>query len=76
VIPNEGDTIVTSGHSFVFPEGLMVGTVAELIESERGNLNTASVKFHTDFGKLRNVYVVKNAHRSELDALSTIKTNE
>lgn len=76
VIPAEGDTIVTSGHSFVFPEGLMVGTVDDLIESERGNLNTARVRFQTDFGKLRNVYVVKNSHRAELDALSTIKTNE
>ncbi len=76
VIPAEGDTLVSSGHSFVFPEGLMVGTVAELIPSEKGNLNTARVRFHTNFGKLRNVYVVKNAHRKELDALSTIKTNE
>lgn len=76
VVPEQGDTIVTSGHSFVFPEGLMVGTVDELIESERGNLNTVRVRFQTDFGKLRNVYVVKNNHRAELDALSTIKTNE
>jgi len=76
VIPKEGDTIVTSGHSFVFPEGIMVGTVAEHVDSERGNLNTAKVVFSTNFGKLRHVFVVKNAHRKELDALSTIKTNE
>lgn len=76
VIPNQGDTLVTSGHSFVFPEGIMVGTVDELIDSERGNLNTARVRFSTNFGKLRHVYVVKNIHRKELDALTTIKTNE
>jgi rod shape-determining protein MreC len=72
----KGDTIVTSGHSFVFPEDLMVGTVEEFVESERGNLNSASIRFAGDFNRLRNVYVVKNFHRAELDDLSKIKTNE
>ncbi|PKP53882.1 MAG: rod shape-determining protein MreC [Bacteroidetes bacterium HGW-Bacteroidetes-1] len=72
----KGDTIVTSGHSFVFPEGLIIGTVEEFIPSEKGNLNTASIKFSVDFNKLRNVFIVKNFHREEQDALMKIKTNE
>lgn len=76
VIPQQGDSLVTSGHSFVFPEGIMVGTVDEVMESEKGNLNSARVRFSTDFGKLRYVYVVKNVYQNELDGLAKIKTNE
>jgi rod shape-determining protein MreC len=76
VILQKGDTIVTSGHSFVFPENLIVGTIEEFIQSERGNLNSASIRFAVDFNKLRNVYVVKNFHKLELNDLSKIKTNE
>lgn len=76
VILQQGDTIVTSGHSFVFPEGMMIGTIDEVIDSERGNLNSAKIAFSVDFNKIRNVFVVKNIHQSELDQLIKIKTNE
>ncbi len=76
VIPDKGDSLVTSGHSFVFPEGIMVGTVEELVGSEKGNLNTAQLRFSTDFGKLRYVYVIKNNYRNEIDHLLNTKTNE
>lgn len=76
VLLQQGDTVITSGHSFVFPEGIMVGSVEEFVQSEKGNLNAARVQFAVDFNQLRNVYVVKNFHRNELDQLQKIKTNE
>lgn len=72
----QGDTIQTSGHSFVFPEGMMVGTVEEVLQSGQNNMNAARIRFSVDFNKLRYVYVVSNAHKQELDELSEIRTNE
>lgn len=72
----KGDTILTSGHSFVFPEGMMVGTVEDHLHDSQGNLNVARMRFSADFNKLRHVFVVSNAHRKELDELLKIKTND
>ena len=67
--PQQGDTIVTSSYSFIFPENIMVGTVMELIPSPTGTLNKARIKFSTDFASLRNVYVIQHTNRAELDSL-------
>lgn len=72
----KGDTVLTSGYSFIFPEGIMVGTIEELFESAGGDLNSASVCFATDFNTLRHVYVIQNYHRSELDSLVNQHLNE
>jgi len=70
----EGDTVVTSGHSLIFPEGLMVGIITEYIEPPGSSLNKAILHFSTDFNSLRQVYVVSNNHQYEIDSL--MKTNQ
>lgn len=72
----KGDTVLTSGYSFIFPEGIMVGTVEELFESPSGDLNSASVCFATNFNTLRHVYIIQNNHRAELDSLVNQNINE
>lgn len=62
---NNGDTIVTSGHSFSFPEGIPVGTIEELNSSENSNFNTLIIKLMTDFGALSEVLVVDKKDRIE-----------
>jgi rod shape-determining protein MreC len=62
---NEGDTIVTSGFSAIFPEGIMVGTIDDF-EIEGGNFYTVRVNLSTDFRKLNYVYVIEDLFREEL----------
>lgn len=69
IVLQEGDTIVTSSHSFIFPEDLMVGTVEEFYPTAVDALNRAKVRFATDFATLRHVYVIKDLHKHELDSL-------
>ena len=69
VVLQEGDTVLTSSYSFIFPEDLMVGTVEESRPISSGALNTAKIRFATDFATLRHVYVIHNLHKPELDSL-------
>jgi rod shape-determining protein MreC len=59
-----GDTIITSGHSAIFPEGIRIGTVESFKPSE-GIFHDITVKLSTDFKNLSNVTVVKNLLREE-----------
>ncbi len=63
-----GDTIITSGYSAVFPEGIMVGTI-EKSSSNIKDLNTAIIKLSTDFFRLKNVCVIGNAQIDEIRQL-------
>ena len=65
----EGDTVVTSSYSYIFPKDLMAATVVELIESPSHDLNKAKVRFATDFSSLKNVYVIHHTNKRELDSL-------
>jgi rod shape-determining protein MreC len=62
---NTGDTIVTSGFSAIFPEGIMVGTIAEY-ELEGANFYTVVVDLSTDFRKLNHIWVIEDLFREEL----------
>lgn len=53
-----GDTIVTSGFSTVFPQGMMVGVIEEANDTNDGLSFLLKIKLATDFGKLRNVHVL------------------
>lgn len=64
----EGDTIVTSGYSAIFPAGLMVGTLTG--EQKRGgDFVSLRVQLSADFKKLTNVYVIGNLTREERNIL-------
>lgn len=53
-----GDTVVTSGFSTVFPQGMMVGVIEEANDTNDGLSFLLKIKLATDFGKLRNVHVL------------------
>ena len=68
VTVNEGDTIVTSGFSAIFPAGLMAGTLTG--EQKRGgDFVSLKVMLSVDFKKLTNVYVIGNLTREEREKL-------
>lgn len=66
---HNGDTVVTSGYSAVFPPGIPVGIVESDINSVSENLFSLKVKLLTDFSTLDNVQVVVNYMADELKSL-------
>lgn len=71
-----GDTIVTSGYSTTFPEGIPVGVVLNRVHSNDDSFFTFKVKLISDFKALSSIRVIKDVYKSEIDSLATfdIKT--
>lgn len=69
-----GDTIVTSGYSGIYPPNTMIGTVAEVRPEEDAAFYDIDINLSNDFYKLSYVYVVKNLLRQEQDSLEQIIT--
>lgn len=71
-----GDTIVTSGYSTTFPEGIPVGVVLNRAHSNDDSFFTFKVKLISDFKALSSIRVIKDVYKSEIDSLATfdIKT--
>ncbi len=64
-----GDTIVTSGYSNIFPEGLTVGIVHSITRSKHANTYTIKVKLAENLSRLTNVFIIHNKSQNELDSL-------
>ena len=62
----EGDTIITSGYSTIFPPGEPIGFIRALHLPRGSNFYTIQVELYVDFGRLRNVYWVENLDRKEI----------
>lgn len=58
-----GDTIVTSGFSAVFPDGVMVGTIHDYAKQKDDNFYAMQVKLSTDFGQLGAVRIISNKNQ-------------
>jgi len=71
----EGDTIVTSGYSAIFPPGLMVGTLTGDLK-KGGDFVTLKVLLSADFKKLTDVYLIGNLTRHEREAVEEEVINE
>lgn len=64
-----GDTIVTSGHSTIFPEGIMVGTIEDTGDSHDGLSYMLKVRLASDFSRLSDVRVISNKDADEIRSL-------
>ena len=73
IIPQKGDTLVTSGFSNIYPADIMIGTIEEMINDQSKDFNTAKIRFSTNFSTLRHVYVIENLHQTEIDSLISNK---
>lgn len=65
----KGDTIVTSGFSHFFPEGIMVGIVEDYASQTNDNFYSLKVKLSTDFSSLKDVILVGNNMKAEKNKL-------
>lgn len=64
-----GDTVVTSGHSAIFPEGVPVGVVDDREDSHDGLSYHLKIRLFTDFACLSDVSVIRYEGREEQAAL-------
>ena len=63
------DTIITSGYSLDFPEGIFVGTVASFEQNQSTGFYKVTVKFAIDYRTLKYVYVIKDLYKTEKEQL-------
>lgn len=59
------DTIVTSGHSLIFPEGFPIGTIVDSQKQKNDNYNSLKIQLFTNFNTLENVLIVRNSYKEE-----------
>ncbi len=76
---HKGDTIITSGYSAMFPEGIPVGTIIGSARGEDDNFFTLRIRLLTDFTALSTVKVISNRESAdikgvEVDEEATIQT--
>ncbi|MBE0647154.1 MAG: rod shape-determining protein MreC [Bacteroidales bacterium] len=65
----QGDTVITSGNSEVFPNGILIGVIDKVTNHEDENFNTATLTLLTDFNGLGYVEVVVDMFREEKEQL-------
>lgn len=66
-----GDTVVTSGYSSVFPEGLMIGTISDFSQPAGENYYVIKVALAADLKSATYVEVIENTNIDELKELKT-----
>lgn len=66
-----GDVAYTREGSTIFPPNIPVGQVSELNVLEGEKFYDITLQLHTDFSKLKKVYVISNLYRNELDQLQS-----
>jgi rod shape-determining protein MreC len=69
MVVNQGDTIVSSGLSPVFPEGVPVGIVENSMIKDGDSYYTIRVRLSTNFKRLKYVEIVQNGDQKELEEL-------
>ena len=79
-IPNhvkltKGDTIITSGYSSVFPEGVIVGWVKGFDLPEGNNFYNIDIELSVDYKSLSHVFVVKSLMKEEQEKLEELNDN-
>ncbi len=72
----KGDTIITSGQSLFFPEGIIIGYVDDFTRNRSDNFYTIRLGFSVDFNSLNHVYVIRNLMAEEQIKLLKIIEDE
>ncbi len=68
---HRGDTIITSGYSSVFPEGLIVGTIDGTAKTRNSDFASLRIKLSTDFTRLSTVRAIRSKISNELQQIET-----
>lgn len=76
-IPNHvhlepGDTVVTSGFSTIFPEGIPIGVISDFKQESGTNFYDITLRLTTNFKNISHVYVVGDLLKTERKELEEI----
>lgn len=69
----KGDTIVTGGQSFIFPENIGIGTIDKIYIDNKTNYYTLEIKLFNDMTNLGHVYIIKSKDQEEIKNLEKKK---
>jgi rod shape-determining protein MreC len=65
----KGDSVVTSGYSTIFPEGIFIGTIDTFSNQTGTNFYEIGVSLSVDLNSLQYVYIVDDMMKNELKQL-------
>ncbi|MFT3936835.1 MAG: rod shape-determining protein MreC [Chitinophagaceae bacterium] len=65
----KGDSVITSNVSDIYPPGILVGTVFEILDDKSSNFYTLRLKTATNFSTLQYVFVLEDLQRDERQKL-------
>jgi rod shape-determining protein MreC len=68
---NKGDKVVSRGAGSLFPAGIPIGKVEEVVLDDGGNFFNVIVRLDVDMSKLNKVMLIKDLHIEELDSLQS-----
>ena len=68
----KNDTIITSGYSQEFPEGIVVGYIESARQNSGDGFYTVKIRLATDFNKIDYVYVINNSFYQEQQLLNKL----
>ena len=64
-----GDTITTGGNSFIFPKGILIGSVKSFKLDNSQNYLELEVLLFNDMSNINNVYIIENKSIDEIKSL-------
>ena len=71
----KGDTIVSSGFSSIFPEGLKMGVVEDFKKEGGDNFYYIKVRLSVDFKSLSYVEIFRNTYKKEIEELEKLNSD-
>lgn len=72
----KGDTVITGGKSFIFPEGIPVGVIHDFNLGKGESYYNINIQLFNDMTNIGHVYVIMNENKKELLKLSPEQDNE
>jgi rod shape-determining protein MreC len=72
----EGDTVITSGNSHIFPEGIMIGVIRNVGMEEDQLFKTATLTYSTDYNSVNYVYVIRSMRTDQIRQLKNTGPND
>ncbi|HET8810224.1 MAG TPA: rod shape-determining protein MreC [Flavobacteriaceae bacterium] len=67
----KGDTVITGGKSFVFPEGIPVGIVHDFQLGKNESYYDIDIQLFNDMTNIGHVYVIENKNKQEFSKLNS-----
>ncbi len=71
-----GDTVVTSGFSYKFPPGIIIGQVTNVERPDGDNFLDIEVKLANDLSRLEYAYITVRQDKKELESLESTGADE